>query len=157
MLIAARTVGEKLLAVVMVAALAGPAGQCSSGPAQTTVTAPNQSMDSLPTIGLSANSLTFMATAGGTSPPAQTVMVTDSGGGTLSGLGIGAIGYTSGPTGWLAASESPPTAPGTVTVTAAVGSLPAGTYAATVWVVSSTPGVTNSPRTFGVTLVVSGS
>ena len=108
MLIATRTLRQKLLSIAVIGTLAGIAGHCSSGPAQTTVAAPNAPLDTLPTIGLTANTLTFMATAGGSSPPAQTVMVMDSGGGTLSGLAIGAIGYVASPTGWLAASASPP-------------------------------------------------
>src|ERR671930_233300 len=46
------------------------------------------------------------------------------------------------------------TAPATVTLTPTLGSLAAGTYTATVPVTSSATGVTNSPQSIGITLVV---
>ena len=108
-----------------------------------------------PTIALSSSSVTFTATAGGSSPAVQPVTVTNSGTGTLSGLAIGTITYDAGASGWLAASVSPTTAPATVTLTPTLGSLAAGSYTAHVPVTSSASGVTDSPQTITVTFTVS--
>jgi hypothetical protein len=105
-------------------------------------------------IGLAPTAVSFAGTQGGTSPAAQTIAVTNGGGGALSGLAIGTIGYSAGATGWLAAGISGTTAPATVTLTATLGSLVAGTYTATVPVTSSANGVTNSPQTVTVTFTV---
>ena len=88
-----------------------------------------------PAIGLSQTSLSFAATAGGANPSAQTVLVTNAGGGVLSGLSAG-VSY-SGTGGWLSAAVNPTTAPATLTVQPSTGSLAAGTYSATVTVSSS--------------------
>jgi hypothetical protein len=107
------------------------------------------------TIGLSPTSVTFTATAGGSDPAVQTVDVTNTGTGALSGLAVGTPSYQGGePTGWLAASIAASTAPTTVTLTPTLGSLAAGTYHATVDVTSSASGVTNSPQTITVTFTV---
>jgi hypothetical protein len=108
-----------------------------------------------PVIALTPGSVTFSAAAGGSNPISQTVAVKNSGGSTLSGLAIGTISYGSGATGWLAASLSATTAPATVTLTPALGSLAVGTYTATVPVSASATGVTNSPQTISVTFTVS--
>lgn len=108
-----------------------------------------------PTIALNPTAQTFAATAGGSSPAARTVAVTNGGTGTLSGLSIGTISYGAGATGWLAASVSPTTAPATITLTATLGSRAAGSYTATVPVLSSAAGVTNSPQNISVTFTVS--
>ncbi len=107
-----------------------------------------------PAIGLNPTSVTFTATAGGSSPAAQTVAVSNAGNGTLSGLAVGTITYGAGASGWLAASVSPTTAPATVTLTPTLGSLAAGSYTATVPVTSSASGVTNSPQNVSVTFTV---
>jgi hypothetical protein len=106
-------------------------------------------------IGLAPTAVSFAGTQGGTSPAAQTIAVTNGGGGALSGLAIGTITYGAGATGWLAAGIGGTTAPATVTLTATLGSLVAGTYTATVPVTSSASGVTNSPQTVTVTFTVS--
>jgi hypothetical protein len=103
-----------------------------------------------PTISLSPGTLAFSGVAGGTSPAGQTVAVTNTGGGTLSGLSAG-ISYGSG-SGWLSASLNTTTAPATLTVTASLGSLAAGTYTATVSVSSAV--AANSPQNIGVTFTV---
>ncbi|MDZ4865555.1 MAG: hypothetical protein SGJ01_19240 [Gemmatimonadota bacterium] len=107
-----------------------------------------------PTIGLSPTSFTLTATAGGASPAARTVQVTNSGGQTLTGLGTGTISYTGGSPGWLAASFNQTTAPATLTLTPTTGALAAGSYSATVPVTSGVAG--NSPQNVTVSLVVSG-
>jgi hypothetical protein len=139
--------------VALIATLAGLTSECSSSSSQS-LTPPNNPPDTLPTIALTPQSVTFTATAGGSSPAPQTVMVSNSGGQALTGLGIGALGYESGQSGWLTASESPTSAPSAVTLTPTLGSLPAGTYTATVWIASSSPSVTNSPQTIGISLIV---
>jgi hypothetical protein len=110
-----------------------------------------------PVIGLSATSLSFSAMSGGTAPAAETVSVTNTGGGTLSGLN-GIVTYGSGQTsGWLVVSLNSTTAPATLTLrpsTVANGlPLQPGTYNATVVVRSSVPGVaeTSASITFTVT------
>jgi hypothetical protein len=159
MTLATRPLLQKLLSTGAIAGLAGLVVHCSPGPAQTTSPLlPNDPVDTLPTIQLSTPFAMFSATAGGANPQPQTIMVTDAtANGTLTDLAIGAVAYTAGPSGWLTATESPTTAPATVTLTPTLGSMTAGTYTATVWVVSSDPNVTNNPQTISVTFVVSGS
>jgi len=103
-----------------------------------------------PTIGLSPTSGTFVASAGGSNPPAQTIAVANVGGGVLNGLST-AISYGSG-SGWLAANLSSTTAPATLTLNATVGALAPGTYTATVTVSSAV--AANSPVTLPVTFTV---
>lgn len=105
------------------------------------------------TIALSATSRSFTAVAGGANPGAQSLSIGNSGTGTLSGLAA-SISYQGGePTGWLATSLSSTNAPATLTFQATTGSLPAGTYHATVSVTS--PVATNSPQSVSVTFTVS--
>lgn len=100
-------------------------------------------------IALSPTTVSFSSTQGG-NPDPKTVNVSNSGLGKLSGLGVGTIAYGSGqPTGWLAASLSATSAPTTLTLTAASGSLASGTYTATLPVTSSV--AINSPQTISVT------
>jgi len=109
-----------------------------------------------PTISRTPATLTFTGNAGGASPAAQTVAVTNSGTGTLSSLAIGTITYgIEQPGGWLTAGLNVTTAPATVTVTPATGSIAAGTYTATVPVTSTAAGITNSPQNISVTFTIS--
>ena len=105
-----------------------------------------------PSISLSESSRTFQADEGGSDPPAQTVSVTNGGGGSLTGLSA-TISYTSG-SGWLSASLNSTTAPATLTIQPVTGSLSAGTYEATISVASS--GADNSPQAVDVTFTVQG-
>jgi Big-like domain-containing protein len=110
-----------------------------------TVTAPA-------TLVLSATTATFNGTRGAANPAAQTVNITNGGGGTISGLAA-TITYQAGqPTGWLTATLGATNAPAVLTLQAATGSLADGTYGATVSVAGT--GATNSPRTIAVTFVV---
>jgi hypothetical protein len=105
-----------------------------------------------PAIVLSSTSITFNAKYVGANPAAQTVSVTNGGGGTVSGLSA-SVTYSAGQaTGWLAASLSSTTAPSTLTLTVTTGLLLPGTYTATVSVTS--PVVSNSPQTVSVTFTV---
>ena len=106
-----------------------------------------------PAIGLSSTAVTFNAQVGGADPAAQAVQVTNSGGGTLSGLAVGTITYGAGATGWLTtASLGGATAPTSLTLQPTTGSLAAGSYTATVPITSGV--ATNSPRTITVTFTV---
>ncbi|HTI06268.1 MAG TPA: Ig-like domain-containing protein [Gemmatimonadales bacterium] len=89
-----------------------------------------------PQIGVNPNTITFNATAGGSNPASQGVNVTNTGSGTLGGLGF-AIQYNTGTPGWLSGSLSGPTAPATLTLSATTGALAPGTYTATVTVQST--------------------
>jgi hypothetical protein len=104
-----------------------------------------------PSIGLSATSVSFTASAGGPNPSPQTVSVSNAGGGTLGGLST-SISYSGSGGGWLDASLSGTTAPATLTLSAAAGSRTPGTYQATVRVSSSQ--AVNSPQEIQVTLTV---
>jgi len=108
-----------------------------------------------PAIGLGRSAVTFNATAGGAAPGSESIGITNAGGGTLSGLAIGAIAYGAGASGWLSGvSLSSTTAPATLTLASSVTGLAPGTYTATVPITSSAAGVTNSPQSVAVTLVV---
>jgi hypothetical protein len=100
-----------------------------------------------PVIALTPASATFAAQSGGGDPPPTQVQVTNGGGGTLVGLTIGAAIYNSGqPGGWLNASLNGTT----IALAAAIGSLPPGTYNATVPV--SATGTT--PKVIDVSLTL---
>ena len=107
-----------------------------------------------PSIGLSAQAVSFAATAGGANPPAQAIGIVNAGGGALSGLSV-AVAYASGqPAGWLTnATLNQSSAPATLALQSSVGVLVAGTYSATVSV--SSPVASNSPATITVTFTVS--
>ena len=106
-----------------------------------------------PVIALSPGSVTVLDTIATSDPAAQTVSVDNSGSGTLSGLALGTVSYgASQPTGWLIATLNGTTAPTTVTLQLAKGSLAAGTYTATVPVLSSS--ASNSPQSVSVTFQI---
>ena len=105
-----------------------------------------------PVIGAAPASLAFTATQGGTNPASKNVQVTNTGGGTLSGLAVSVIYPGGEPAGWLSTSLSGTSAPATVTVNATVGSLAAGTYSATVRIASGV--AANSPQLVDVSFVV---
>jgi fibronectin type 3 domain-containing protein len=117
-----------------------------------TVTVTLQVLTPAPAIGLSTTVVAFNATQNGAAPAPQTVAVTNVGAGTLSGLSA-TVTYTAGqPTGWLAASLNPTTAPAILSLAASPGSLAPGTYTATVQVAASV--AQNSPQSVTVTLTV---
>jgi hypothetical protein len=134
--------------------ISSTAGGVTNSPLKVSVTLTVSAVPSTPTISLSPASLTFAATTGSSNPAAQTVSVANDGTGTLSGLSA-SVSYSAGPTGWLSASLNTSTAPATLTIAPSVSGLAAGTYSATVRVASSASGVSNSPQTVGVTLLVS--
>lgn len=110
----------------------------------------------VPTLDLSAGplGLTFTATAGGTAPSAQNLMVTTSDG--------SAVTFNAAPTStgnWLTVGGSTGTSPGTTPASESIGvvltGLAAGTYNGHVTLTSSA--VSNSPVTLPVTLTVNSS
>ncbi len=102
---------------------------------------------------LAPTSEVFSAVQGQASPAAQTVGITNAGGGTLSGLGT-QVGYGTGQrTGWLTATLDTTAAPATMTLKPSTSSLPAGAYTATVQV--TTGGAANAPLAVSVSLLVS--
>ena len=96
-----------------------------------------------PTIGTSPTSLAFAATQGGSNPATQTLSISNTGGGTLTWS-------ASDNAAWLTLSPASGTGNGTVTLTAATGTLSAGSYSGTVTM--SATGVT--PVTVPVTFTV---
>jgi fibronectin type 3 domain-containing protein len=103
-------------------------------------------------ISLSRNTVDFSTTRLTGDPAAQQVAITNTGGGTVSGL-TRTISYTSGqPTGWLTADLSTTTAPATLTLTARLGSLAVGTYNAKVRIAASS--ASNSPVEITVTFTI---
>jgi len=106
----------------------------------------------LPSITLSATTRAFAGVVGDPNPAAQTVDITNSGGGALTGLAAN-ITYSFG-AGWLTATLNTTTAPATLTIASFPSSLPIGNYSATVNVSSAV--ATNSPRPITVTLTIAG-
>lgn len=108
-----------------------------------------------PAIGVNATTMTFNATQGGANPASQAITISNSGGGSLTGLATGTITYGAGASGWLSAPTlSGTTANPTVTMTVqpVTGALAPGSYTATIPITS--PVATNSPRTITVTFNV---
>ena len=98
-----------------------------------------------PEIGASPSSLSFSATVGGANPTSQTLGISNTGGGTLTFS-------ASDNAAWLSVHPPAGTAPATLTVSANIQGLAAGTYNATITV--SATGATNSPVSVPVTLSV---
>jgi hypothetical protein len=98
-----------------------------------------------PALSVSPASLSFSGTAGGASPAAKTLSVSNTGGGTLSWT-------ASDDASWLTVSPTSGTNAGTITATPDISGLAAGTYTATVTV--SAAGASGSPKTIPVTFTV---
>ena len=105
-----------------------------------------------PVLAVGATSMVFTALTTSTADPAaQTVAVSNTGGGAITGL-TAVVSYTTGqPTGWLTAQLSATVAPATVSLSARRGTLAVGTYTATVTIGSS---LTGASKTVSVVLVV---
>lgn len=95
-------------------------------------------------------SLTFAATQGGSSPAAQIVSLSSSG----AVVNFTASASTTSGGNWLSVSPTSGNTPGTITVTAALGSLTAGTYSGSITV--NGPKASNTPLTIPVTFTVTG-
>jgi N,N-dimethylformamidase beta subunit-like, C-terminal/Domain of unknown function (DUF4082)/Concanavalin A-like lectin/glucanases superfamily/Fibronectin type III domain/Viral BACON domain/Bacterial Ig domain len=98
-----------------------------------------------PALSVTPTSLSFNATAGGSSPAAKTLSVSNSGGGTLSWT-------ASESASWLSLSPTSGTNAGTITVTPSTTGLAAGTYNTDITVGAT--GAGGSPKTIPVTLTV---
>lgn len=105
-----------------------------------------------PQIALAQNAVGFVASLTGNAPAPQTVAIQNTGGGILSAL---AVTLTYGPsqrTGWLSLALSQASAPATLTLSAQRGTLPVGTYTATVSITGA--GISNTAQTLNVSLLV---
>jgi glucose/arabinose dehydrogenase len=118
----------------------GANGSPKQIPVTLTLTAPQP-----PALAVSPGSLSFTAVEGAAAPPAQSLSVTNTGGGTLSFT-------TSDDASWLAASPASGTAPGSVSVSVNHAGLARGTYSGTVVVTAA--GAAGSPKSVPVTLTV---
>jgi hypothetical protein len=98
-----------------------------------------------PTLSVSPSSLSFSATAGGSSPAAKTLTVSNTGGGSMDWT-------ASDDASWMTVSPASGTNGGTVTVTPNIAGLSAGTYNGTVTVTAA--GADGSPKALAVTLTV---
>lgn len=97
-----------------------------------------------PTIGMSPSSLSFTAQQGGGNPAAQTLNISNTGGGTLS--------WSATPdTTWLAASPSSATGNGAVSVSVTTGILTAGSYTGNITLSATGASSRTVPVTFTVT------
>jgi outer membrane protein assembly factor BamB len=99
-----------------------------------------------PILSLSTTTLSFAATQGGANPPSATVNISNTGSGTLT------YTVTSDQT-WLNASPVTGTAPQTLTVSVATGTLLPGSYTGHLTVTAT--GAQGSPGTITVTFIVS--
>ncbi|MGH7460532.1 MAG: Ig-like domain-containing protein [Longimicrobiales bacterium] len=108
-----------------------------------------------PTIGLSATSVPFSIAFGEPDPAAVNINVSNIGSGTLSGLAIANIRATGSTTSttWLTATLSATTAPATLTVRVARGTLGPGTYTAAFDIQSN---ASNGTQTITVTFTIIG-
>lgn len=96
---------------------------------------------------LNPTSFSFSATEGGSNPSNQTMVISNSGGGTLNWT-------ASDDADWLAVAPASGTGNGSVTLSVNVTGLTSGTYNATVTV--SDPAAENDPQTASVTLTIGG-
>jgi len=97
-----------------------------------------------PAIGTSPISLSFTAQQGGSNPPAQTLSISNTGGGTLSWSASDSMT-------WLSLSPASGTGAGTVTVSVTTGTLTAGSYNGTVILSASGASSVTVPVAFTVT------
>ncbi len=105
-----------------------------------------------PVLSLNRSAVVFLTTLAGAAPAPQTVAIANDGGGMLGGLAV-SLAYTSGQrTGWLSLALSQASAPAVLTLSAQRGTLPIGTYSATVTITGA--GVSNGAQTLSVSLLV---
>lgn len=102
-----------------------------------------------PSLRLSAPVANFSAVIGDPDPGTQTIIVENAGDGAINGIIPGTVAYGENqPTGWLTVTASGTTAPVTVTLTARRGTLPRGTFTATVPIQAA--GIANAPQSIAV-------
>jgi uncharacterized protein (TIGR03437 family) len=97
------------------------------------------------TIAAAPASLQFSYTTGGTAPSAQSIQITNSGGGTLAWTATASAS-------WLSVSPASGTAPSTLSISISTSGLSAGTYNGNVQITSS--GASNTPLSVAVTITV---
>ena len=100
------------------------------------------------TLGLSPASLAFSATQGGNNPAARTIVVSNTGNGSLNW-------NASTPAGWLLLSRTSGTTPASFTIRPIIAGLGAGAYSTTVTIIGN--GATNSPQTIPIDVTISSS
>jgi Rieske Fe-S protein len=105
-----------------------------------------------PALVLSQSALSFTTSTSGSAPPAQAIDLSNSGGGSITGLSLSLSYGTNQPSGWLAASLSALQAPAQLTVGVNRGTLAAGSYSAVITVTGV--GASNAPPALTVTLVI---
>jgi hypothetical protein len=99
----------------------------------------------IPVLTVSTNSAAFAGTAGGANPAAQSISITNTGGGTLT--------WTAAKTqAWLTLSTSSGSGAGTISMQPVTGSLAAGIYTDTVTI--SAPGATPTSKTVAITFTI---
>ena len=103
-------------------------------------------------IAVSSTAIAFATSTVGSPAAPQTISVTNSGGGALTGLALSLSYAPSQATGWLTLALSDAAAPASITLTASRGVLPAGTYTATVRV--ATGSASNGSATINVSMIV---
>lgn len=86
-----------------------------------------------PALGLGTDRVDFVSLTGGDDPPPRSIPVFNTGSDSLGTVGLGAIAYEAGASGWLDGSSF---SGETLTLQATAGSLASGTYSATVEVTS---------------------
>jgi uncharacterized protein (TIGR03437 family) len=98
-----------------------------------------------PAIALSNHQLQFSSLAGGANPPALSVTISNSGGGTLN--------WTARPSvAWLSVTPASGTGPSKVNIAASPGGMTPGQYSAAIQIAAA--GASNSPQTISVTLTI---
>lgn len=105
-----------------------------------------------PALALAVSSVTFVTTTTGANPAAQTVAVSNAGGGTLGGLQVSLAYASNQRTGWLTVQLDQAATPAVLTVGVQKGTLAAGAYNATVTI--SAPGASNGAQTLAVGFAV---
>ena len=123
-------------------AISAPGATTVSVPVAFTVTAAPVP----PAIGASPTSLSFTAQQGGSNPANQTLNLSNTGGGTLTWS-------ASDDAPWLTLSPATGTGNGTVTLTAATGTLTASTYNGTITIAATGASSRTVPVTFTVTAI----
>ncbi len=103
-----------------------------------------------PIIATAVDTIFLSAIASSGATPGDTIGISNSGGGSLSGLAVGIITYGAGPANWLTAQLDQNLAPANLGVQAAIGALPIGQYVAHVPITD--PQATNSPADVTVVL-----
>jgi hypothetical protein len=110
------------------------------------------SVDFLPALSLSADSVGFDVVAGGADPAPDSIEITNAGGLTLDGLRVDSTTYE-GTAGWLSAQLTSPSAPATLVLTAVPSGITAAdVYSAFVWL--SATDAEGSPAVVTATLEV---